>query len=69
MRYLKDYRTNPRVRLLHNVKAVQSRAGWTQTEVFKAIADAKAGVACELCETCSRWNPLDCGSGHREDHA
>ncbi len=62
MRYLKDFRTNPQVRVLHNVKAVHSRKGWKQAEVLRAIADAEAGIAYEFCETCNRWKPIDCGS-------
>jgi hypothetical protein len=50
--------------MIHNVKAVQSRKGWKQPEVFRAIADAEAGIAYEFCETCNRWKPLDCGSEH-----
>ena len=65
MRYLKDYKTNPQVRKLHNVKAVQSRKGWKAEEVHKAIADAYAGIAYEFCETCRGWNPIDCKTGHR----
>ncbi len=64
MNYLKGYKTNSQVRLLHNVKAVQSRRGWTQAEVLKAIEDSRAGIAYEFCKTCGLWNPLDCKSGH-----
>jgi hypothetical protein len=64
MNHLKGYRTNPQVRILHNIKAVQSRKGWKQAEVFKAITDAEAGIAYEYCETCRSWNPLDCEAGH-----
>ena len=64
MRCLKGCKTNPQVRVLHNVKAVQSRKGWKQPEVFRAIADAEAGIAYEFCETCKRWKPLDCRSEH-----
>ena len=64
MRYLKDFRTNPKVRVIHNVRAVQSRKGWTMQEVLQAIAHAKDGIAYELCETCRRWKPLDCRSDH-----
>jgi hypothetical protein len=64
MHYLKNRRTNPQVRVLHNVRAVQSRKGWKEAEVLTAIADAKAGIAYEFCETCNRWKPLDCGSEH-----
>jgi len=64
MNYLKGYRTNPQVRLIHNVKAVQSRKGWTKAEVEKAMADAQAGIAYEFCETCKLWNPIDCRSEH-----
>jgi len=64
MRCLKDRKTNPQVRVLHNVKAVQSRKGWKQAEVLRAIGDAKAGIAYEFCGTCNRWKPLDCRSEH-----
>lgn len=36
--------TNPKVRMLHNIKVVQSRKGWKYAHVEKAIADAKAGI-------------------------
>ncbi len=45
MRYLKGYKTNWQVRMLHNVKAAQSRQGWKMPEVYRAIADAKEGIA------------------------
>jgi hypothetical protein len=64
MRHLKNRRTNPQVRVLHNVKAVQSRKGWKQAEVLRAIADAEAGIAYEFCGTCNRWKPLDCRYAH-----
>ena len=64
MRYLKDYKTNPQVRKLHNVKAVQSRKGWKQAEVLRAISDAEAGIAYKFCEICNGWKPLDCRSQH-----
>jgi len=64
MRYLKGFRTNAQVRMIHNVRAVQSRKGWKQVEVFRAIADAEAGTAYKFCETCNGWKPLDCGSEH-----
>jgi hypothetical protein len=64
MRYLKDCKTNPQVRMIHNVKAVQSRRGWKQVEVFRASADAESGIAYELCEICNGWTPLDCRSEH-----
>ena len=64
MRCLKDRKTNPQVRVLHNVKAVQSRKGWKQAELFRAITGAKEGIAYGFCETCNRWKPLDCGSEH-----
>ena len=64
MRCLKGCKTNPQVRVLHNVKAVQSRKGWKRAEVLRAIADAEAGIAYEFCETCKRWKPLDCRSEH-----
>jgi hypothetical protein len=64
MRCLKDRKTNSQVRMLHNVVVVQSRQGWKQAEVFRAIADAQAGIACEFCGTCNRWKPLDCRSEH-----
>jgi hypothetical protein len=60
--YLRGYGTNPQVGKLHNVRAVQSRKGWKQAEVLRAIADA--GIAYEFCETCNRWKPLDCRSEH-----
>jgi hypothetical protein len=66
MNYLKGYSTNPQIRVLHNVRAVQSRKGWKQAEVFKAMEDAGAGIAYEVCAICSRWKPLDCGSEHKE---
>ena len=69
MNYLKGYRTNPQVRMLHNVKAVQSRKGWKQDEVLKAIEDAGAGIAYEFCEERRLWRPLDCRSIHRKNHA
>ena len=50
--------------MIHNVRAVQSGKGWKQPEVFRAIADAEAGIAYEFCETCKRWKPLDCRSEH-----
>ncbi len=65
MHYLRDHKTNPQVRALHNVKAVQSRKGWKEADVFRAIADAEAGIAYEFCEICNRWKPMDCGSEHR----
>jgi hypothetical protein len=64
MRYLKDFRTNPQISVLHNVRAVQSRKGWREAEVLRAIADAEAGIAYEFCEICDGWKPLDCGSEH-----
>ena len=64
MRYLKECTTNSQVRMIHNVRAVQSRSGWKRAEVLRAIADAKAGIAYEFCETCKRWKPLDCRSKH-----
>jgi len=36
---------NVQVRILHNVKVVQSRKGWTQAQCTQAIADARKGVA------------------------
>ena len=69
MNYLKGYRSNPQIRMLHNVKAVQSRKGWRRTEVLKAIEDAGAGIAYEFCEACLLWSPLDCHSAHRKSHA
>lgn len=59
-----SYRTNAQVRLLHNIKAVQSRKGWTLAEVEKAMADAKAGIAYEFCEICKLWKPIDSRSEH-----
>ena len=64
MNYLRGYRTNPQVRLIHNVKAVQSRKAWTQVEVEKAMADAQDGIAYEFCEICKLWNPIDRRSEH-----
>ena len=64
MNYLKGYKTNPQVRMLHNVRAVQSREGWKQAEVLRAIADATSGIAYEFCEICNGWKPLDCRSEH-----
>ncbi len=64
MRYLRDCKTSPQVRALHNVRAVQSREGWKQAEALRAIADAEAGIAYELCGTCNRWKPIDCRSQH-----
>ena len=69
MIYLKGYRNNPQIRMLHNVKAVQSRKGWRHAEVLKAIEDAGAGIAYEFCEACRLWRPLDCRSAHRKNHA
>ena len=66
MRYLKDCKTNPQVRMLHNVVAVQSRNGWKQAEVLRAIADAEAGITYEFCEICNRWKLIDCGSENSE---
>jgi hypothetical protein len=60
MRYLKDYKTNRQVRMLHNVKAAQSRQGWKLPEVLRAIADAKEGIAYETCAECGKWTYLDC---------
>jgi|WetSurMetagenome_2_1015567.scaffolds.fasta_scaffold502189_3 hypothetical protein len=36
--------TNPQVRMLHNIKTVQSKAGWKQTAIFNAISDAEKGI-------------------------
>jgi len=60
MRYLRDCRTNAQVRTIHNIKAVQSRSGWKYPEVLKGIADAKAGIAYEVCAECGKWTNLDC---------
>lgn len=35
---------NDNMRKIHNIKVVQSKAGWTMAQVTKAIVDAKAGV-------------------------
>ena len=64
MNYLKGYGTNPQIGKLHNVRAVQSRKGWKEAEVLRAIANAEAGIACELCGICNRWKLLDCRSQH-----
>ena len=66
MNYLKGYRSNPQIRMLHNIKAVQSRKGWKEAEVFKAMHDARIGIAYEFCDTCGLWNPLDCKSEHSD---
>ncbi len=66
MDYLKGYRSNSQIRMLHNIKAVQSRKGWRQAEVFKAMDDARIGIAYELCDACGLWNPLDCRSEHHD---
>ena len=62
--YLEGYRTNPQIRRIHNLKAVQSRKGWTQAEALKALSDANSGLAYEFCDTCRRWTPLDCRGVH-----
>jgi hypothetical protein len=63
MNYLSGYKTNPQVRKLHNVKAVQSRQGWKMDEFCKAIADANGGIASEICACCGKLTPPDCEKG------
>jgi hypothetical protein len=46
MNTLKGVDANVQISILHNVKVVQSRKGWTRAEAEKAITDAKAGIAC-----------------------
>lgn len=30
--------------MIHNIACVRSRAGWTNAQVLKALADAKVGI-------------------------